>query len=99
MDIAKLIVDLSNPNKKLAAMASADLASRIWAGSIDEATLVQWLVGCDSPGPTTFETLAEFSRTDGLEIPPKCSAIHLDLWTVTVAELVASGNIVERVKR
>lgn len=47
MDIAKLIVDLSNPNKKLAAMASADLASQIWAGSIDEATLVQWLEGGD----------------------------------------------------
>ena len=47
MDIAKLIVDLSNPNKKLAAMASADLASQIWAGSIDEPTLVQWLEGGD----------------------------------------------------
>lgn len=47
MDIAKLIVDLSNPNKKLAAMASADLASQIWAGSIDEAALVQWLEGGD----------------------------------------------------
>lgn len=47
MDIAKLIVDLSNPNKKLAAMASADLASRIWAGSIDESTLIQWLESDD----------------------------------------------------
>jgi hypothetical protein len=49
MDLAKLIVDLSNPNKTRAASASADLASQIWAGSIDEATLIQWLESDDEP--------------------------------------------------
>lgn len=49
MDVAKLIVDLSNPNTKRAASASADLASQIWAGSIDEATLIQWLQSDDEP--------------------------------------------------
>jgi hypothetical protein len=49
MDFAKLIVDLSNPNKKRAALASADLASQIWAGSIDEATIIQWLESDDEP--------------------------------------------------
>jgi hypothetical protein len=49
MDVAKLIVDLSNPNKKRAASASADLASQVWAGSIDEATLIQWLESDDEP--------------------------------------------------
>lgn len=47
IDIAKLIVDLSNPNKKRAAAASADLASQIWGGTIDEATLIQWLESDD----------------------------------------------------
>ena len=47
MDFAKLIVDLSSPNKKCAASASADLASQIWAGSVDEATLIQWLESDD----------------------------------------------------
>ena len=45
MDIAKLIAELSNSNEQRAASASADLASQIWAGSIDEATLIQWLEG------------------------------------------------------
>ncbi len=48
-DVAKLVVDLSNPNKACAASASADLASQIWAGSIDEATLIQWLENDDEP--------------------------------------------------
>ncbi len=43
MDVAKLIVDLSNPNN------SADFASQIWEGSIDEATLIQWLESDDEP--------------------------------------------------
>ena len=47
IDVAKIIVDLSNPNKTRAAAASADLASQIWAGSIDEATLIQWLESDD----------------------------------------------------
>lgn len=49
MDVAKLIVELSNPNKTRAASASADLATQIWAGSIDEATLIQWLESDDEP--------------------------------------------------
>lgn len=47
LDFAKLIVDLSSPNKTCAASASADLASQIWAGSVDEATLIQWLESDD----------------------------------------------------
>ncbi|MFN5274064.1 MAG: hypothetical protein ACK5E3_12690 [Planctomycetota bacterium] len=68
-DVAKLVVDLSNPNKACAASASDDLASQIWAGSIDEATLIQSLESDDEPlRATTSWALGRWKTASCVEV-------------------------------